>query len=65
MPLPTDQLCNDGRLTNISTTRCCTNTSFEKENKGRVPIPTKQKHHLKTTTIQEGEEEDKGQVLTQ
>jgi hypothetical protein len=61
MPLPTEQLCNDGRLTNISATRCCTNTSFEKENKGKVLIPTKQKHHLKTRTIQEeGEEEDNG-----
>jgi hypothetical protein len=61
MPVPTNQLCSDGRLTTISATRCCTNTSFKKEKKGKVPIPTKQKHHLKTITIQEeGEEEDKG-----
>jgi hypothetical protein len=59
MPLPTDQLCNDDRLTTIFATRCCTNTSFEKEKKGKICIPTKQKHNLKTTTIQEGEEEDK------
>jgi hypothetical protein len=32
-----------------------------RKGEGKVPIPTKQKHHLKTTTIQEeGEEEDKG-----
>jgi hypothetical protein len=61
MPLPIDQLCSDDRLTTIYATRCCTNTYFEKEKKGKVPIPTKQKHHLKTTIVQEeGEEEDKG-----
>jgi hypothetical protein len=60
MPLPTNQLCSDGRLITIFATRCCTNTSFENEKKGKVPIPTKQKHHLKPTTIQEeGENEDK------